>query len=90
MDAFAHTDTLQDLGQDLDQLALRIDRHGLAGLRAGDLDRLALTAARAGVPTPVVEALLDPSAPEVVRQRAFGRIYRLVAADPRPAVVLAA
>lgn len=86
MDAISRPGTTEDLAR----LAMLLDRHGVAGLRSRDLDRVARAAARAGVPTPIVDALLDPSVAEVVRLRAFGRIHAQVAADPRPEVTLAA
>lgn len=76
MDAIARPAITTD---DLCSLAEAIDRRGLAALTPDDLGRVAGLARSAGVVGPVVEVLLDPTAPEVVRSRAFGLIHRRVA-----------
>jgi hypothetical protein len=77
---------------DLDGLSRLVDRHGIDGLLPGAIDRLAALARSVGVAEPVVEALLDEGAPDVVRGRAFARIHRDLesATDRRPPSVRAA
>lgn len=57
----------------LDDLAHRIAEHGPEAA-IDELAELAVTARAVGLPGPVVDLLLDPHAPVVVRERAFARV----------------
>ena len=79
-----------DTADELTELALLADRHGLQGLLPGLLDRVADRARRAGVTPVLVDILVDVDAAEVVRLRALGRIHRQLVVDRRPPVALVA
>lgn len=65
----------------LDHLAATIDREGLASVGPAALDRLAERARAVGVTPVLIDVLVDRDAPEAARNRAFGRIHRLLARD---------
>jgi hypothetical protein len=69
----------------LDDLSERVAVTGVAA-NWTDIEPFVSAAAIAGAPVAVLDALTDPTLPEVVRQRAFGRAA-LAVARPRPAVV---
>lgn len=58
---------------ELDQVAWRIERHGLRGSEDA-LRRTAVRALIAGVSPVLAEVLADPDSPEVARIRAFGLV----------------
>ena len=66
----------------LDAIATSIDRHGLSSVGHEVIDRIATSAREAGVDRTLIEVLVDPAAPEVARNRAFGRIHGLLGAEP--------
>jgi hypothetical protein len=67
----------------LDDLSERVAVTGVAA-NWTDIEPFVTTAAIAGAPVAALDALTDPTLPEVVRQRAFGRAAVAVS-DPRPA-----
>jgi hypothetical protein len=71
MTTLLHTSTFAEL--DLDALADHLARTG-ARANESALATVAEAATRAGVSRVLVAVLLDRTAPEVVRARAFGRI----------------
>lgn len=66
---------------DLSVLACDLDARGVAGCEES-LQAVALRARAAAVDAVLVDVLADPTAPEVARMRAFGRIAVLL--DRRP------
>lgn len=62
---------------DLDAIATRFARHGVASVEA-DLRAVAAHARLRGVSAPSVDAMVDATAPQVVRARAFAHVARLL------------
>ena len=60
--------------QYLESMAWKIDRHGIDSIPPAALRDLGFEANLAGLNASLSEVLIDPAAPPVVRQRAFGRI----------------
>lgn len=67
------------IGLDLDLLGVTFARRGVAAVE-GDLDLLATRARALGVDGPSVGVMVDDTAPEVVRARAFAHVARRLAA----------
>jgi hypothetical protein len=67
----------------LDALAWRIAEHGVSAHLA-EVREFARAARASGVSEAVVAAVLDPDAPEVARQRAFGMAAAALAAKRSP------
>ena len=63
---------------DLDLVATTFARHGVASV-AAELDVLAHRARALRIDAPSVAVMVDPTAPEVVRARAFSHVVRLLA-----------
>ncbi len=60
---------------DLDRVAVRFARHGAVSV-AADLEVLARRARALGVEAASLDVMVDTSAPEVVRARAFSHVVR--------------
>ena len=58
----------------LDTMAWSIDRFGIGSVPQAVLHELGLQAHRSGVSIAVTDVLVDPAAPPVARNRAFGFI----------------
>lgn len=58
----------------LDTLAAEIDRSGFSTISVTALNEIRFTALNAGVSIAVADVLVDPTAPAVLRSRAFGFI----------------
>ncbi len=67
---------------DLDRLAVDIDRHGIDALAPASLADVARRGRALGLHPETVAVVTDPSAPAVVRARAFALIHRRLAAAP--------
>jgi len=65
--------------QRLDQVAWTIDRRGINAIPAAALRELGFLARSAGGSQILSDVLVDPNAPSVARQRAYGRIASLLA-----------
>lgn len=68
----------------LDDLAWRIDRHGIDGIPASTLRDLGFAALDADASATLVALVVDPAEPAVARQRAFGRLAAWLARRPAP------
>lgn len=62
----------------LETMAWTIDRQGIDSIPAAALRELGFEARTAGVRPGLTDLLLDPTAPAVVRSRAFGRIASIL------------
>ena len=63
----------------LDQVAWTIDQRGINAIPAAALRELGFLATSAGAHQILSDVLVDPAAPAIARQRAFGRIASLLA-----------
>lgn len=62
----------------LESMAWTIDRQGIDSIPAAALRELGFEARKAGVRPGLTDLLIDPTAPAVVRCRAFGRIAAVI------------
>jgi len=69
--------------QRLDQVAWTIDQRGINAIPAAALRELGFLARSAGANQVLTDVLADTNAPEIARQRAYGRIASVLA-DPTP------
>jgi hypothetical protein len=65
--------------QRLDQVAWTIDQRGINAIPAAALRELGFLARSAGASQILSDLLVDTAAPNVARQRAFGKIASLIA-----------